>query len=177
VDNLVGEAQLAAGRLTLYLQPFEPEVLIRGVRSAGSLLAQRKGLELELEVEPDMPEWLMGDVNWLKQIVVNLAINAIKFTDNGRVSVHLQKVDEGHWAIKVSDTGMGIPRELQEVIFEPFKQAEGLGAERRGGSGLGLSIVRNLVGLMQGKIELESEAGVGATFRVTLPLEPMERMT
>jgi signal transduction histidine kinase len=100
-----------------------------------------------------------------------LISNSIKFTDRGSIQINLSMPDNHHWAIQVSDTGLGIPLAAQTLIFEPFRQADGSITRSYGGTGLGLSIVKQLVTLMGGQITLESRVGQGSTFMVTLPLE------
>ncbi|MGB8214896.1 MAG: ATP-binding protein, partial [Anaerolineales bacterium] len=131
-------------------------------------MTEKKGLVFESEIDPRLPGQLYGDPYWLKQILHNLVNNALKFTDKGMIKVRLFLVDESHWAMQVSDTGVGIPEEAREIIFEAFRQVEGKKAT--GGSGLGLAIVSQLTALMNGKIELLSEVGRGSLFTVTLPL-------
>jgi signal transduction histidine kinase len=106
----------------------------------------------------------------LRQILINLVNNAIKFTEAGKIQVHLYCPSPYCWAIKVSDTGSGIPSEAQDHIFEPFRQVDGSITRKHGGAGLGLSIVKQLITLMEGQITLESELGRGSTFTVSFPL-------
>jgi PAS domain S-box-containing protein len=142
-----------------------------------SLLAVRageKGLELACHVSRDIPERVIGDPTRLRQIVVNLAGNAIKFTDTGEVVVRagLETVRDGRALVRfeVSDTGIGVPEDKRELIFEAFSQADSSTTRRYGGTGLGLAISAELVRLMQGRITVESEVGTGSTFRFTIPL-------
>jgi signal transduction histidine kinase len=133
--------------------------------------AHSKGLEFTTSIEPDLPHELCGDERRLRQIITNLIVNAIKFTKHGRVQVQLSVPDPAHWCIQVRDTGIGIPKEYHASIFEPFHQADNAVTHENRGIGLGLSITKQLVELMGGNIQLQSEAGRGATFRVTLPIE------
>jgi signal transduction histidine kinase len=109
----------------------------------------------------------------LQQILVNLVSNAIKFTEEGAVHLFIYQPDPTHWALQVTDTGPGIPLEAQAYIFEPFRQVDGSVTRQHGGSGLGLSIVRQLTNLMGGEVALASELGRGSTFIVTLPIAPI----
>lgn len=170
IENLIGQAQIESGRLVLQQNQFEPMQLMQAAREFGSLLAQKKGILLEGYVDDSVPKTLIGDLYWLKQIILNLVSNSLKFTDRGSVRLHVYLPSEAQWAIEVADTGKGIEPKDQERIFEPFRQAEGTPTEPRSGSGLGLSIVRDLTKLMNGKIELESEVGKGTKIRVILPL-------
>jgi signal transduction histidine kinase len=108
----------------------------------------------------------------VNQVVVNLISNALKFTKEGGVHVRAYSPDENHWAVDVTDTGIGIPQEAQDYIFEPFRQADESATREYGGAGLGLSIVKQLVEMMGGKITLESELEKGSTFTIVLPLTP-----
>jgi two-component system capsular synthesis sensor histidine kinase RcsC len=126
---------------------------------------------LKAEVGDDMADTLYGDPDRLKQIVMNLIDNAIKFTDQGTVTARIYRTDTEHWAIQVTDTGRGIPADVQSDIFEAFWQVDSsITREINRGVGLGLSIVKQLVILMQGSIVLQSEPGHGSTFTITLPL-------
>jgi signal transduction histidine kinase len=134
------------------------------------ILAQRKGLEFSAFLDPHLPEELYGDDHRLRQILINLLGNAIKFTRQGQICVSLLKSDADHWIMQVKDTGIGIPKEAQLSIFEPFQQADNAITPDNPGIGLGLSITKQLVELMGGHIRLESEIGMGSTFDVVLPM-------
>jgi two-component system, sensor histidine kinase len=137
------------------------------------VLAQDRGLELSGHVGDDTPSSVTGDREKLSQVLFNLVGNAIKFTEEGSVQIRASAIDETHWALAVSDTGRGIPKDAQGIIFEPFRQVEGTSAA---GVGLGLTIVKQLVDLMGGEIHLESQIDKGSTFTVVLPVAP-ENMT
>jgi signal transduction histidine kinase len=172
INNLLDQAQIQAGGLTLNYVPFSPVKLVDSAQAAMTLAARRKGLKLTTSIADDIPSLLYGDFQRLRQIVANLLDNAVKFTDNGTVHLEIYKPDEQHWAVEVSDTGCGIPPGAQQDIFVPFRQADDPMQREYRGAGLGLSIVRQLVDRMAGKIELESEVGLGSTFTVILPLAP-----
>jgi PAS domain S-box-containing protein len=168
VNNLIGEAQIETGRLVIRPAIFKPADFVAGAQSIAGFAIKKKNLKFEVEIAPDLPVQIIGDAYWLKQILLNLINNATKFTEKGSIKVHLFLADKEHWALQVTDTGPGIPKEAQQMVFEAFRQVEG---NTRGGSGLGLSIVSQLTTLMNGKIELESEIGKGSTFTVILPLK------
>jgi two-component system, chemotaxis family, CheB/CheR fusion protein len=170
VNELLDQASFETGRLTLHLTTFTPAELIEPVLAKLSVLAQHKGLSLTSQIRPEIPPYLSGDFNRLQQILTNLVGNAIKFTQTGGVQIHLYRSDGTHWALEVSDTGSGIPAEAQGYIFEPFRQLDGSVTREHGGSGLGLSIVKELVTLMGGRISLKSKVGQGSIFTVLLPL-------
>ena len=134
------------------------------------ILAERKNLEFISSIDPRLPQELYGDERRLQQILINLIGNAIKFTKEGSVHVSLQSPDAGHWIIQITDTGIGVPNEAHSSIFEPFKQADNAITRENRGIGLGLSITKQLVELMGGRIVLESQVGVGSTFTVLLPV-------
>ena len=133
--------------------------------------ARQSGLELTCEILPDVPERVVGDLNRLRQIIINLIGNAIKFTDQGqvglRISLDAQTPHDLRLHFVVTDTGMGIAEEKQQLIFEAFSQADGSTARKFGGTGLGLSISTQLVALMGGKIWVESALGRGSQFHFT----------
>ncbi len=170
VNDLLLQAQLEAGNLKLHPTLFAPTSLLAEVETKMQVLAQTKGLVLNTEIAPDLPTTVAGDLARLRQIMVNLVANAIKFTEEGTVQVSLFCPDPAHWTIRVSDTGPGIPRAAQTFIFEPFGQVDGSMTRKYGGAGLGLAIVKELVTLMGGRVELDSEEGRGSTFTITLPL-------
>lgn len=130
-------------------------------------LAHMKGIRFVLDVADDLPERVIGDAVRIKQVLLNLANNALKFTEQGRVTLHVRRTTQG-LMFSVTDTGPGISEASQARLFQRFEQAEG--PHRRAGSGLGLAICRELVDMMSGSIELESRLGHGSVFRVRLPL-------
>ena len=170
VNDLLDEAQIESKSLNLHEEYFNPIDLLEKIRSTMSALAHKKGLTFRAEVSDDLPSELYGDINRLQQVIINLAGNAIKFTKQGEVSVSLKRPAPAHWSIEVSDTGAGISRSEHESIFEPFRQVNNSITRENRGSGLGLAITRQLVELMDGQINLESEIGKGSLFTVTLPI-------
>jgi signal transduction histidine kinase len=134
------------------------------------LMAHAKELKLTTHIAGDVPTKLSGDWQRLQQILINIIGNAIKFTEEGTVSVRVYTPSADHWALEVSDTGIGIQKKALSYIFEPFRQADDSATREYGGAGLGLSIVKQLVDLMKGEITLESEVGQGSTFTIVLPL-------
>ncbi len=145
-----------------------------------SLHAHQKGLELSLEVDPKVSPQVHGDPSRLRQVVVNLVDNAIKFTEQGEVAVSaaLESESERDFMLhfKVTDTGIGIPLEKQDLIFAPFTQADSSATRRHGGSGLGLTICVRLVELMGGRLWVESQPGEGSTFHFTASFRPADSM-
>jgi signal transduction histidine kinase len=171
VNDLLDQAKLEAGKFSLTSHTFDPREIVDNTVAKMTVLAENKQLTLTSKVAANMPSVVTGDKIRIQQILVNLVSNAIKFTDRGIVRIRVYCPDNQHWALQVSDTGCGIPREAQTHIFEPFRQVDGSATRRHGGTGLGLSIVEQLTKLMNGEIVLASEVGHGSTFTVILPLE------
>jgi signal transduction histidine kinase len=170
VNKLLAQAQFENDQLALTITSFRLIEMVKPIVARLNSLAETKGLNLALEIDPHLPCCLNGDAKRLQEILVNLISNAIKFTKSGTVQVHLYQSHPNRWAIEVTDTGIGIPLEMQAYIFEPFRQGDGSITREYGGAGLGLAIVKQLVTLMQGEITLKSEVGRGSTFTVMLPL-------
>ena len=170
VSELLDQAQLDSGRLKLASTPFEPREVFGNTYNQLSILAEAKKLEFSATITDDVPVSIVGDSHRLKQILVNLISNAIKFTETGSVTVLIFRPAPDQWGMQVSDTGPGIAPDAIQTIFEPFKQLPEASRILRKGYGLGLSITNQLIRLMGGKITLESEVGKGTTFTVTLPM-------
>jgi CheY-like chemotaxis protein len=175
VNDLLDHAKIDAGRLTLEAIPFRLIDTVRDCTKGVGVLADHKGLSLEFEPEADLPEMVIGDPTRLRQVLLNLVGNAIKFTEAGRVSVAVSVAERtdaiAHIKFEVSDTGIGIPPDRVGAIFEAFEQVDMTTTRRFGGTGLGLSISSQLVHMMGAKIEVESVHGVGSTFHFTVPFE------
>jgi signal transduction histidine kinase len=171
INDLLDQAQMEAGKLTIKYETMKPSDLLENLHSVMDKLTADKNLKLTSELDSKLPVTLKGDSARLQQILVNLVNNAVKFTEEGSIHVQLSRLDEQHWGIKVSDTGLGIPKEELPRIFETFRQVEGTTTRVHGGFGLGLSIVKHLVTLMGGNVSVESELGKGSVFSITLPFE------
>lgn len=176
VDQLLDQARIDAGQAKLNIAPFSPREMVERAESKSQMKARYQGLDLIFEIDDELPETLSGDEQRLEQILLNLVGNAVKFTDAGEVRVLIYCPDANHWAIRVSDTGPGIPPEMQEEIFKPFRQVDSSATRTHGGVGLGLSIVKQLTTMMGGEITLESSVGQGSTFTVMLPMKPQEEV-
>lgn len=170
INSLLDQAQIEAGTLKLRGEGFAPSSLIAAVENIMRLAAEAKGLELCSEIAPDLPSCLVGDADRIQQILLNLVENAIKFTSEGSVLLRLYLPGDGFWGIQVSDTGPGIPPEVQGYIFEAFRRGDESTTREKTGVGLGLSIVKQLAVLMGGDVQLASEMGRGSCFTVRLPL-------
>ncbi|MBN2118870.1 MAG: hypothetical protein JW730_20040 [Anaerolineales bacterium] len=170
INDLLDQAQMEAGKLTIQMAPMKPAELLENVHSVLDQSVQEKGLRLTSEIEDNLPEVINGDSARLQQILVNLVNNGVKFTDHGVLHVRLFCPYSGRWGIEVSDTGRGIPESELPYIFDTFRQVDGAATRVHGGFGLGLSIVKQLVNLMNGEVKVKSKVDRGSTFTVTLPL-------
>jgi len=172
VNDLLQQSRLEKGTFRLDISEFVLSDLLERLRNQVEPSANVKGLEFNLELLPNMPRAIRGDSLRLFQIFSNLVDNAVKYTHKGKVVVRVFKVDNLHFAFDVADTGVGIPKELQRIIFNPFQQVDATPNQNDSGFGLGLSIVKQLLSLMDGEIKLVSEVGKGSKFTVILPFEP-----
>ena len=176
IDELLDFSKIEAGKLAIDEVGFS---LLGTVEAAVRMLQARavsKGIQLELRIDPDVPEWVYGDPMRLHQILVNLVSNSIKFTDEGGVRVSVDSSEppsssnwSHHLRFEVVDTGIGIDPAIQQELFEPFAQADSSTSRHYGGSGLGLSICKRITELLGGTIRVESELGKGSRFLVELP--------
>jgi two-component system, sensor histidine kinase and response regulator len=171
INDILDFSRIEAGRLELESIEFKLRASIEPVLKTVALQAHQKGLELNCVFEDDVPEALVGDPGRLRQVLINLLGNALKFTERGEVNlrVQLESADNEPACLRfsVEDTGIGIPAEKQSRIFESFVQADGTTTRRFGGTGLGLTISRQLVRMMGGRIWVESEPGQGSAFHFT----------
>jgi len=170
ITDILDYSRLETGRLSLETVVFSPEDLIQSVAELLAPRAQEKGLEIVAAPGPGALSPVSGDDGRIRQILFNLAGNAIKFTEQGGVTLQASRRADGALRFTVKDTGPGIPLDHQERIFEEFAQADASIARRFGGAGLGLAIVRRLATAMRGRVGLQSQPGAGAMFWVDLPL-------
>jgi PAS domain S-box-containing protein len=174
INDILDFSKIEAGKIDFEVIDFNLRDCLELTLKMLALRADEKGLDLLCEVAPEVPEIMRGDSNRLGQIVINLVGNAIKFTDKGEVTLKVQiEAEDGHDCIlrfTVSDTGVGIPKDKQESIFDAFSQADTSTTRKYGGTGLGLTISTRLVAMMGGKIWVESEPGRGSKFHFTLRL-------
>ncbi|MEZ0371499.1 MAG: PAS domain S-box protein [Candidatus Sericytochromatia bacterium] len=174
VNSVLDFSRLEAQKLELGSEPFELGNLLAHIQDVAAVLASQRGLSFRLELAPDVPLQLMGDAARLRQVLLNLLANAIKFTPRGEISLRISRVSAEPLALvfSVTDTGIGIAPEQMDRLFEPFSQADSSITRKFGGTGLGLAICRQLVELMGGEIQVESEPDRGSTFWFRLPFEP-----
>ena len=168
INDILDFSKVEAGRLVLDYVPFDIREHLGDAMKTLAPRADRRGIELVCRVHHEVPEIVIGDNTRLRQVVLNLVGNAIKFTEAGEVALELEhqplSEEEALLHFKIRDTGIGIPPDKQEAIFEAFEQADSTVSRRYGGTGLGLAISSRLVNLMGGRISLESEVGHGSTF-------------
>jgi signal transduction histidine kinase/ActR/RegA family two-component response regulator len=171
IDSILNLARIEAGAIELFHEDFDLLDCVESALTTAAVPARLKGLHLVCIFDRHLTSWRFGDAAHLRQVIVNLVGNAVKFTQRGQVVVHLKPgKNNATVVIEVADTGIGMSEDALAHLFEPFRQA-GLGTMRRfGGSGLGLSICRKVVTLMDGDIHASSRVGKGSTFTVTLPL-------
>ena len=173
--ELLDQSKLESGQLRLRIGEFSPKVLAQTVHSNNLSLALQKGLNMHVEIDPALPEILIGDKARIEQILSNLVINAIKYTQSGEIVICARKKGNAEWVLQVKDTGIGISEADQAFIFEPFRQVDETVGRKFGGVGLGLSIVQQLVSAMDGTVSVESKIGQGSTFTVVLPIHSDRR--
>ncbi|HLK10011.1 MAG TPA: response regulator [Candidatus Binatia bacterium] len=175
INDVLDFSKIEAGKLTLETVDFDLRTVLEEVSDLLAPRAYEKGIDFACVLPPEVPRALRGDPARLRQMVLNLVGNAIKFTEKGEIAIEVQCLEEtaSHATIRIGirDTGIGIPRERHAAIFESFTQADGSTTRRYGGTGLGLTISRQLAELMGGRIGLESEPGRGSTFWLDLPFE------
>jgi len=175
INDILDFSKIEERKLDLDHVPFDLRDTVEDTMRLLALRAQQKGLELACRISPEVPARLIGDPGRMRQIVVNLVGNAIKFTERGEVMLEIvllsQTTESVELHVMVHDTGIGIPSTDQERIFEAFAQADSSTTRQYGGTGLGLSITEQLVRLMQGRIWVDSQSGEGSTFHFTVRLE------
>ncbi len=177
INDLLDFSKIEAGRLTVEHIPFDLDLLLKDIVELYQPRAQAKGLALVLDRREQAPQWVHGDPLRLRQILLNLLDNAIKFTDHGEIRLVVERRranGRDGFRFTVRDTGIGIPAHARERIFEAFAQADGSTSRRYGGTGLGLTICRQLADLMGGSISVESRPRQGSAFHLDLPLEATE---
>ncbi len=174
LNDILDLSKIEAGKLSLEDIPFDLRELVQELVVLHSLKAEQKGIELNSEINEQLPDVIVGDPTRVRQILVNLITNALKFTSEGEVSITInikeKTEDRVLLRIEVSDTGVGIPLDKQQKLFSAFTQADGSTTRKYGGTGLGLAIVRQLVEMMNGELGVDSDAGKGARFWFEIPM-------
>ena len=175
VEDVLDFSKIEAGKLVLEKTDFDLHALVNSTSRILAAQAVAKGIEFVVSIMPEVPPAVRGDPHYLRQVLINLAGNAVKFTERGTVTMHVSAQSESETRVRlkfsIRDTGIGIPQEAQARIFESFTQGDQSTTRRFGGTGLGTTIAKQLVGLMRGNIGLESAVGLGSTFWVELDLD------
>jgi two-component system sensor histidine kinase/response regulator len=175
LNDILDFSKIESGKLELEAVPFSPHMSIARALKPLAFRAHQKGLEVICDIAPEVPDGVVGDPTRIQQVLTNLVGNALKFTERGHVLIAVRQDSSAGGSTKlrfsVTDTGIGIPREKHDAIFEPFRQADGSTTRRFGGTGLGLTISATLVRLMGGRLWVESEPDVGSTFHFTVALD------
>jgi two-component system sensor histidine kinase/response regulator len=175
LNDILDFSKIESGKLEFEAAPFSPRASIANALKPLAYRAHQKGLEVICDIAPDVPDGVVGDSARIQQVLTNLVGNALKFTQRGHVLIAIRQDSRAGGSTKlhfsVTDTGIGIPPEKHEAIFEAFRQADGSTTRRFGGTGLGLTISSTLVRLMGGRLWVESEPGVGSTFHFTVALD------
>lgn len=169
INDILDLSKIESGSLQAFLAPMSPQSVVLETVESLRGLADEKGLHLTTHVSEDVPAVVLGDVNKLQQILANLLGNAINYTDKGTVTVSIDSADANNWQVSVADTGIGMPQDAVNYIFEPFQQVDGTEKRKHKGTGLGLAITKRLVEGLGGNIEVNSTLGVGSTFTIKLP--------
>lgn len=178
INDILDFSKIEAGKMELARDPFSVRKCVGDALQVFSWKAEAKGLRLDSEIDPRVPELVAGDAGRVRQILLNLLGNAMKFTERGEIRLMVvpdeQASSPSHLRFSVADTGIGIPPDKQAVIFEAFAQADGSSRRRCGGTGLGLAISSKIAKLMGGRLWVVSDPGAGSTFTFTVPLAPSD---
>ena len=189
INDILDLSKIESGFITANISPVRFAEIASFVETTFKPISEARHLRFTIETDPNLPECMETDLQRLNQILKNLLSNSFKFTEKGEVKLKIYDARES-WkqgnpmldnankvvAFAISDTGIGIPQEKQNIIFEAFQQAEGSTSRKYGGTGLGLSISRGLADLLGGTIELESVLSQGSTFTLFLPVEPINKI-
>ena len=174
INDILDFSKIEAGKVALERQCFDLQAVLQEVVRTMQVRAQGRDLQVVCPTDPSTPRYAVGDGTRLRQVLVNLVGNAIKFTEQGQVTIRTRADDDGagrlRLHVEVSDTGIGIPAEQHALVFRAFEQGDGSTSRKYGGTGLGLAITQRLVQMMGGQITFDSQPGVGTVFRFSLPL-------
>lgn len=181
INEILDFTKIEAGRMILEEVDFNIDDVLNELKIIVGMEAKRKGLDLRIKVDEAVPNFLKGDITRLKQVIMNLLSNGIKFTHEGHISIGVELIekDEKHAHIRfsVTDTGIGISEEQKKLLFQVFTQGDASTSRKYGGTGLGLAICKRIVELMKGEINVESEVGKGSTFSFSLKFEVTDSMS
>ena len=176
IENLLDAARIQSeSKLTPNYKPIELRAQCKFIKETFEPLAKQKDLDLTINIDPEMPETIQCDPDWLRQIASNLITNAIKFTKSGGITIDVRPSAQQCWSLRIQDTGIGLEPDHLKNIFTPFWQVDGSTTRTANrGVGLGLSIVHELVIALEGTINVESQPNHGTIFTITLPLKSIE---
>ncbi|SAK70454.1 multi-sensor hybrid histidine kinase [Caballeronia calidae] len=174
INDILDLSKVEAGQMDVQFAPTSVDTILQALKQSFAPVAGNKGLEFVTEHGDDVPQYFVTDSQRLLQVLRNLLSNAFKFTERGRVTVAVERASDSALRFDVRDTGIGIAREKQDMIFQAFQQADGTTSRKYGGSGLGLSISREFSRLLGGSVSVSSEPGQGSVFSVTLPIAARE---
>ena len=169
INDILDFSKMEAGKIALDIKSFDLHALVEEITASMEVLAVKKGIELHVKMQEDLPCYCMGDSFRIAQVVLNLLSNAIKFTEKGSVKLHVSCLNKERLQFVVEDTGIGMDQDVLQNIFEAFNQADGSVTRKFGGTGLGLSISKQLVELMGGAIEVSSKKNEGSRFLFWIP--------
>lgn len=170
INDILDLSKVEAGKLDVVMEDIDINNMISSIRKLFTPIAAQKNLYFDVEVSPDVPDHFITDYQRIQQIIKNLLSNAFKFTNEGGVTLAVHVVEASKICFEISDTGIGIDKNKQDIIFEAFKQSDGTTSRKYGGTGLGLSISKELAQLLGVKISVNSELGKGSTFTLEIPL-------
>ena len=174
INDILDFSKIEAGKLSIVKTPFDLLKMIEGSLSLLSNDADHKNVEMTFFIDSNVPMEITQDAGRLRQVLINLCNNALKFTENGNIILHISMKDNQTLHFSVIDTGIGIPKESQDNLFDSFSQVDGSNSREHGGTGLGLAICKQLINLMDGEIGVQSELHVGSTFWFTIKIDPIE---
>jgi two-component system, sensor histidine kinase len=176
INDILDLSKIEAGQLTIGKAPFELNGLIEDIRKIFKHTAQEKRLELVVDLDPSLPQYVLGDAQRLRQVLINIVGNAVKFTKNGNIKISVESPASGQISFTVEDTGIGMTADVIGKIFTPFQQGDTSITRRFGGTGLGLTICQRLVDAMGGQLQCKSELSKGSHFYFTIPLKQVEEV-
>ena len=171
INNILDFSKIEAGKMEVEKNPFQIRKVVQDIGAQFAFKTEEKKLEFTIDVDPSISEWVISDVSRLRQCLINLVGNAVKFTQHGYVAIRVLRITDFLIRFEIEDTGIGIPEDKLHDIFDPFTQADGSTTRKYGGTGLGTSITQKLVGMLGGQIGVESEAGKGSLFWFTVQVE------
>ncbi len=176
INDVLDISKIESGQMEFREGVFDLRSLLEQSALVVRSLMVKKGLASSISIKKELEGEYLGDMVRIKQVLINILGNAVKFTDKGNIDIHAANYDDKNLIISIKDTGIGIPDEEQQLIFERFYQVDGSSERQHGGTGLGLAISCSIIALMGGRIELESTVGVGSEFKIILPIRKLDNL-